>query len=202
MDNLAYNYANLAALVGSVLSLLNKTAQDYVKAEKNSAFSEFSGAASAGVPGNYDNSGYVIYANPDLMWQLSQSMLSLAEAAGNDVNNIINKWNGLNNSDWMGASASAAHGLMNSVNQAVGALMGSKGNPHGVFEDVINCIGAAAQNYAFTEQDNTSNWNSLAAGLAALPAPTAGQQGAAKDVQPTVKPPGNNPDNPFSVVTP
>jgi hypothetical protein len=202
MDNLAYSYSEFIGLVGSTLSLLNDTAQHYVKAEVDSAFSQFPGVANVGIPGNYDDASYVIYANPDLMWQLSQFMLSFAEGAGDNVNNIVNKWKSLNNSDWMGTSATAAQDLMNSVNQAIGTLLGSKHNPHGVFQDTINGISAAALNYASTEQNNTSNWNSFASGLAPLKAPTAGQQGQAKDVGPTVKPPGNDPDNPFSEVTP
>jgi hypothetical protein len=202
MDNLAYSYSALIELVGNALSLLNDTAQHYVKAEVSSAFSQFPGVSNVGIPGNYDDASYVIYANPDLMWQLSQFMLSFAKGAGENVNNIVNKWNDLDNSDWMGASASAAQDLMNSVNQAIGTLLGSKQNPQGVFEDTINGIGMASLNYASTEQNNTSNWNSFAAGLATLPAPTAGQQGAAKDVGPTVQTPGDDPDNPFSGVTP
>jgi hypothetical protein len=215
MDNLAYDYSNFIALVGSVLSLLNITAQNYTKADMDSAFSQFPGVPNVNVPGNYDDASYVIHANPDLMYQLSQFMLSFAEGAGNNVNNIVNKWNSLNNSNWMGATASAAEALMDSVNQAVTALMGpssgnnqgtvevtSNGQNQGVFPDTINALSMAAGNYAYTEQNNTSNWQSFAAGLAPLPAPTANQQGEASDVQPTVKPPGNNPDDPFSEVTP
>jgi hypothetical protein len=154
------------------------------------------------VPSDYDDDSYVIYANPDLMWQLSQYMLSFAEGAGDNVTNIVNRWNSLN-SDWMGPSASAAQDLINSVNQAVGTLMGPQGNPKsGVFEITINGVAQAASNYANIEQDNITNWNAFAASLAAPPAPTAGQQGEAPDVTPTVKTPKSDPGDPFSEVTP